>query len=490
LTPTKAGTYVIKATPTLSSGTLVSTAKTWTVTVTAAAVAAVSATYSTIAMNTTNCAAAAVWQYGNCYAAGGSGASTYTYAVATDTVTATAALSSVTLGTVDGALVASFLLDQKNGASNTMASTVPWTVAITSGPGKISMGGRILSAKSVTESVATTGVDGYQAAGTTKSAYLVSDGTTGATVITFTAGGVLIGTRTITLYGPATKLVATQSAGLASFTGIGASKTTVHTITATDVNAAAATLPSGLTVKSSDTAVATVAIASNNTVTVTGVAAGTATITVTDPATTAAATAATYTVTVKANKPTTAPTITFDKTSYAVGDVITMTVGANMADSATAQLFTAALATSSAVVASGTALPTTGLHAIVAGVATYKFYAPAVSGTFTVTGTGGSDIDLTTLVTAPVVTKTVNIVNAAADAATAAAEEATAAANDATDAALSAAEAAEAATAMAQEAVDAVAELSAQVTSLISALRAQITALTNLVVKIQKKVKA
>jgi hypothetical protein len=43
---------------------------------------------------------------------------------------------------------------------------------------------------------------------------------------------------------------------------------------------------------------------------------------------------------------------------------------------------------------------------------------------------------------------------------------------------------------MAQEAVDAVAELSAQVTSLISALRAQITALTNLVVKIQKKVKA
>jgi hypothetical protein len=34
-TPTKAGTYVIKATPTLSSGTAVSTAKTWTVTVAA-----------------------------------------------------------------------------------------------------------------------------------------------------------------------------------------------------------------------------------------------------------------------------------------------------------------------------------------------------------------------------------------------------------------------------------------------------------------------
>jgi hypothetical protein len=57
------------------------------------------------------------------------------------------------------------------------------------------------------------------------------------------------------------------------------------------VNAAAATLPTDLTVKSSDTAVATVAIAGNNTVTVTGVKAGTAVITVTDPATSAAATA-------------------------------------------------------------------------------------------------------------------------------------------------------------------------------------------------------
>jgi flagellin-like hook-associated protein FlgL len=85
---------------------------------------------------------------------------------------------------------------------------------------------------------------------------------------------------------------------------------------------------------------------------------------------------------------------------------------------------------------------------------------------------------------------TVTVSNPGTDAASAAAEEATAAANDATDAALSAAEAAEAATAMAQEAVDAVAELSASVTKLISALRAQITTLTNLVVKIQKKVKA
>jgi len=77
-----------------------------------------------------------------------------------------------------------------------------------------------------------------------------------------------------------------------------------------------------------------------------------------------------------------------------------------------------------------------------------------------------------------------------AQAATDAAAEATDAANAATDAANAAAEAADAATAAAQDAADAVAALSAQVAALISGLKAQLTALTNLVIKIQKKVKA
>jgi len=71
-----------------------------------------------------------------------------------------------------------------------------------------------------------------------------------------------------------------------------------------------------------------------------------------------------------------------------------------------------------------------------------------------------------------------------------AAAEATDAANAATDAANAAAEAADAATAAAQDAADAVAALSAQVATMISGLKAQLTALTNLVIKIQKKVKA
>jgi hypothetical protein len=81
----------------------------------------------------------------------------------------------------------------------------------------------------------------------------------------------------------------------------------------------------------------------------------------------------------------------------------------------------------------------------------------------------------------------------AADNATAAADaaaEATDAANAATDAANAAAEAADAATAAAQDAADAVAALSTQVSEMVNALKKQITALTNLVIKIQKKVKA
>jgi hypothetical protein len=88
-------------------------------------------------------------------------------------------------------------------------------------------------------------------------------------------------------------------------------------------------------------------------------------------------------------------------------------------------------------------------------------------------------------------------VEVAADAAAAqsqaaadAAAEATDAANAATDAANAAAEAADAATAAAQDAADAVAALSTQVSEMVNALKKQITALTNLVIKIQKKVKA
>ena len=84
----------------------------------------------------------------------------------------------------------------------------------------------------------------------------------------------------------------------------------------------------------------------------------------------------------------------------------------------------------------------------------------------------------------------VDVVQTAASDSVDAANEATDAANAATDAANAAAEAADAATAAAQDAQAAVAALASQVADLIAGIKAQITALTNLVIKIQKKVKA
>lgn len=114
-----------------------------------------------------------------------------------------------------------------------------------------------------------------------------------------------------------------------------------------------------------------------------------------------------------------------------------------------------------------------------------------ITSTFTLTGTAGTaNSYLAKTLTGTDVAVKFSVSNPSIDAATDAANEAAQAASDATDAALAAADAADAATTKAQEAVDAVATLSAQVSKLITALKAQITTLTNLVIKIQKKVKA
>jgi hypothetical protein len=121
-----------------------------------------------------------------------------------------------------------------------------------------------------------------------------------------------------------------------------------------------------------------------------------------------------------------------------------------------------------------------------AGAYTYTVYMPA-QGTVTISATGGTGLAAAGQVA---VTASATIVNSSVDAATDAANEATDAANAATDAALAAADAADAATAAAQDASDAVAALSASVEKLVASLKAQLTSLTNLVIKIQKKVKA
>jgi methyl-accepting chemotaxis protein len=140
--------------------------------------------------------------------------------------------------------------------------------------------------------------------------------------------------------------------------------------------------------------------------------------------------------------------------------------------------------TSSMALAAGT-LPAAGAITVggVAGGVTATLNAPLSDGVFIISGKD----NLTALNT---VSATADVQDTNATQAIDAAAEATDAANAATDAANAAAEAADAATAAAQDASDAVAALSTQVAEMIGALKKQITALTNLVIKIQKKVKA
>jgi trimeric autotransporter adhesin len=115
-------------------------------------------------------------------------------------------------------------------------------------------------------------------------------------------------------------------------------------------------------------------------------------------------------------------------------------------------------------------------------------FAPTSAGEFTATITGRVAAAAATITAKATVGD--DAATTAAAAAGDAAAEATDAANAATDAANAAAEAADAATAAAQDAADAVAALSTSVTAMVDSLRKQITSLTNLVIKIQRKVRA
>jgi len=536
-TPDKVGTYTIKL---ASTGGTNNQSITWTITATD--VAGVSATNSTVAMAASGSCSFTdgSWDFGNSACVG----SNYPgiYSRATDTTTATATISNSNTK-VAGALIASFKLRQSNGASNTMVTTVPWTVAITSGPGNIQMGyvGRLVTAKSVTEGTTTSGNDGYTpfTQDPYTHAYFVSDGTTGKTVITFTAGGVLVATRTIDVYGPVASLTATQAK---TSYPIGASAAGISVV-AKDVNgtvvpnASIAAASATTTVATINTPVSTSNVGAAAAFDVTGVAAGTSVVTFTSGTATT-----TSTVTVGSTQSATLPTLSFNKSEYLAGELMEITIGAAAADNASFVAFTALPTSSVSIVTTTNPFSggNTGTVALVGGKATWKAYAPNLPGPIVITATSGSGSSAT----AATVTATATVVSdGVADAALAAAEEsadnannavvaanlaleaadraelaaieagelavaaaeeagliaqdALEAANEATDAALAAGEAAADATAAAVEAKDsadaataAVAALATQVSALMAALNAKITTLSNLVAKIAKKVKA
>jgi hypothetical protein len=336
-----------------------------------------------------------------------------------------------------------------------------------------------------------------------------NDGTSGVGTITIkSALGVTLATEKVTFYGAAAKI----TVSLADATIAVPSSNSGFLALAIEDSAGTAVTTGTYKVVSDNTAVISDNYSSGCSYTttygwlcdITGVKAGTANLTVTSNASstdTTGISSAKIAVRVGSLTPDSVA-VSFDKATYIPGEKATISVTIKDADGNlvpsgqyTGIFKTGGLVPDYSFGTGSDTLTATAAHTVVDGVQKYTVFMPQINGTLTLTGTTGSttaaaNAGLALANQAKAISLAVAVVNTVADAAAAAAEEATAAANDATDAALSAAEAAEAATAMAQEAVDAVAELSAQVTSLISALKAQITSLTNLVVKIQKKVKA
>jgi len=443
--PAVVGSYVVKLTPAVTGGTANAAAVTLTITVTAIPSADTVAATATSFLNTG------------------------------ETVTATAdatVAASKTASTTDAAATIKVSLLNAAGAS----AVESYTATIT-GPGTIG---------AAATAAATAGGARIAVVKNTDVVGVFPDGNSGVATITISsAAGKVLATETVTFYGAAASLGASTTAKL-SKNYLGVAETSTVTIVSYDA-AGVARASSGITTATpASTAIATAAIL-GDVVVFTGVAVGKTNVVITDGT-------LSYTVPVTVTAKT-AKTVTMSLSSatYGPGELATLTVTATdangnpVADGARS-LFGAAVVSNVAL--NNATLPGTSVN-LVDGKATFTFYTPVGSGTLLLTSTEGSATDnVIAAGTAATISATTTIANASADAATDAANEATDAANAATDAALAAADAADAATAAAQDASDAVAALSATVAKLVASLKAQITSLTNLVIKIQKKVKA
>jgi len=413
--------------------------------------------------------------------------------------TAVATVSSTNAASATLALVL------KNAAEQTAAQES--VTATITGPGTIGAGTVI--GKSV--------VLAYSSTSLTLNVY--SDGTAGTSTINVSTPSVTFAPKTITFYAKSPKTI--TAANYAPVLNIGPNATTAAAVVATAVDANGTNWAGSLYIKAvaaadalvggSTTAPVACYYSSDDKVhlcPVTALTSGTAKYVVVDQtldadgtyaAADSAATSNEVTVTVSAGTPTTVK-LAFDKATYQPFEKATITVtpldaaGKTLGTRTITDLFATGGITSNIAFGSQsdtlTAVTLTTAAATTstknAGAYTYTVYMPA-QGDVTISATGGTGLAAAGQVK---VTATASVVNSSVDAATDAANEATDAANAATDAALAAADAADAATAAAQDASDAVAALSASVSKMISNLRAQITSLTNLVIKIQKKVKA
>jgi hypothetical protein len=440
--PTTTGTYTIKLTPAaIGVGPLVgATAQTLTITVTAAAAldTVPSATNSTSRMY-----------------AGEAAADLFTAATADSVVTTVKTLSA-------SAQAATIFAVLKNAANTT--SAVDSITATITGPGQLGSHGTPASITATGRSITVKQGD-YVG--------VFSDGVAGVATITLTSytAGVALGTpKTVTFTSTAaTSYAAPTIAATDSSVILAAGTTTVSVFAKEGTNNVSglttASAAGGTTIwaYSSDTAVATVAAVgafdalTGYSAVVTGVAVGTTNISFGNAATRAAATIVSPTVAVRVG--TDVPsnvTVTLDKATYAPGEKMTMTVTILNAaalpivgKTSYANIFSSTGVTSSVNLSGTSTLPTATIadYSNTTNTKTFTLYAPVTGGPVVFSWTGG-----TALATANQVAKSVTV--------------------NVTD---SGAAALAAVTALA---------------TTVASLRTLIVTLTNLVLKIQKKVKA
>ena len=452
-TPSVAGTYVFRFTPTLkagSTGAVNSAAVVWTVVVTAADVKASAAT-STSILN------------------------------AGETTSATADATVYASKSVSADAAAVVVVTQKNAAGSSVAESL---TAIVSGPGLIGAG-------SNPTTITAQGRALTLAAG--QHIGIFADGTAGVGTVTITtASGVVLATESVTFYGDIARIVATPT------------KSVIATGSNSEVISAVAYDAQGVTVGAGTLAAtsADLTTISNSATTVsivngvakfpaTGVKTGTANIVVYNPASVGTVS---NPVPVRVEGTAATVKISFDKAKYLPGEAATITVqvldatGLALSPKTYSNLFaTGGIIPSYAFGAGSADLTSVSVTTDTATVKTYKVFMPLVQNTVKITATGGSSLPVAGQVA---VSAEAVVEDSAQKAALDAATEAAQAADEATKAATAAAEAADAATLAAQSAVDAVTKLSAEVATLIASLKKQITSLTALVIKIQKKVRA
>jgi len=319
-----------------------------------------------------------------------------------------------------------------------------------------------------------------------------ADGTAGVSTITLTTlTGTVLATEKVTFYGDIATIVATP---IKSVISVGANATTVKAVAydAAGVTVGAGTLnaySSDVTVVSDSGTAATI-VNGEAVFTLTGVKTGGSAVVIKN----STGTIVSAPVSTRVEGAAATVKLSFDKAAYVPGEAATITVqvldasGLPVSGKTHANLFaTGGIVPNYAFGSTSDVLTATSVTTDTATVKSYKVFMPLTENVVTISATGGTSLPLAGQV---VVTASAEVSNAAAKAATKASEEAAEAAKAATDAALAAVKAADAATAQAQAAADAVAKLSADVSAMITALRKQITTLTNLVIKIQKKVRA